>query len=199
MRKSLENGVEALIFGCRWVQVPAYLGLIFASLLYTYKYLLQVYDMARSVHESSEEELMLQVLTLIDVTMVLNLLVMVIIGGYATFVSKLSMTYHEDHPDWLDHINAATLKIKLTSSLVAITGIHLLKSFMHLKEEHDAGMKDDLMWELIVHGTFLGTVLALSWSERILGHFDPTGQEHGTQGGPLPVEDEHKEPAGQSH
>lgn len=126
-----------------------------------------------------EGEFLFRVLTLVDITMVMNLLVMVIIGGYAIFVSKLSVGDHEDHPDWLDHINANTLKIKLSSSLVGITGIHLLKSFIDIDKllAEPAG-NYTMAWEVAVHFTFLLSVLALSLSERMLGHHDPDGQQH---------------------
>jgi uncharacterized protein (TIGR00645 family) len=112
----------------------------------------------------SEEELMLAVLSMVDVTMVANLIVMVVVGGYATFVSKLDFGDDTDRPDWLDHINAASLKIKLSASLVSISGIHLLKAFINI----DQMEQNHVMWMVIIHLVFLGSALVLSISERVL-------------------------------
>jgi uncharacterized protein (TIGR00645 family) len=112
----------------------------------------------------SEEELMLAVLSMVDVTMVANLIVMVVVGGYATFVSRLDFGDDQDRPDWLDHINAASLKIKLSASLVSISGIHLLKAFINI----DQMKSDHVMWMVIIHLVFLGSAFVLSVSERVL-------------------------------
>jgi uncharacterized protein (TIGR00645 family) len=107
---------------------------------------------------------MLGVLTLVDIAMVLNLLTMVIIGGYATFVSRIHLENHEDRPDWLEKINAGTLKVKLAGALVGISGIHLLKSFV------DIGKKDpeQIKWQIVIHVVFLFSSLALAYTEKVL-------------------------------
>jgi len=107
---------------------------------------------------------MLGILTLVDIAMVLNLLVMVIIGGYATFVSRLHLDQHEDRPDWLEKINAGTLKVKLAGALVGISGIHLLKSFVDISKKDYEQVK----WQIIIHIVFLLSTLALAYTEKIL-------------------------------
>ena len=106
--KVFENFAERVIFASRWVQALVYFGLIVGSMLYTYKFMIELWHLAFSIDTISEEFLMLGILTLVDITMVLNLLIMVIIGGYATFVSRINLNNHEDKPDWLDKINAGT-------------------------------------------------------------------------------------------
>jgi uncharacterized protein (TIGR00645 family) len=107
-----------LVFGSRWIQAPLYGGLIVAELLYAFKFLVELWEMGKHFQQLEETKFMLGVLGLIDVTMVANLLTMVIIGGYATFVSKLDLETHPDRPDWLTHVDPGTIKIKLAASLV---------------------------------------------------------------------------------
>jgi uncharacterized protein (TIGR00645 family) len=164
MRKTLEHGLESIIFASRWVQAPLYVGLIVASVLYAYKFAVELIHMCQHIATMKEEELMLGVLGLVDVTMVANLLAMVVIGGYATFVSKMDLDEHEDRPDWLDKVDAATLKIKLSASLVGISGIHLLKAFIGIEEKNT----EHVMWQVIIHVVFLFSSLLLAASERIL-------------------------------
>jgi len=116
------------------------------------------------VNEITEELLMLGVLTLVDITMVANLLVMVIIGGYATFVSRINLDNHPDKPDWLDKIDAGTLKVKLATALVGISGIHLLKSFINIKEKSN----DQVMWQVIIHVVFLLSSVMLAYTEKLM-------------------------------
>jgi len=164
LKKKLENAFEALIFASRWVQAPVYLGLIVGSILYTYKFLLELIHLTATIQTISEEYLMLGILTLVDIAMVLNLLVMVIIGGYATFVSRIHLEHHEDRPDWLEKIDAGTLKVKLAGALVGISGIHLLKSFINI------GNKDisQVQWQIAIHVVFLFSTLMLAYTEKIL-------------------------------
>lgn len=163
--KSLENVFEKLIFASRWFQLPMYIGLIVAGVLYTWKFAVELVHIALHVNALTESELMLGVLTLVDIVMVANLLVMVIIGGYATFVSRLgSIEGHEDRPAWLDYVDAGTLKIKMAGALVGISGIHLLKAFIDIGEKSHR----DVMWQVIIHGVFLASALALAWTERIM-------------------------------
>ncbi len=131
----VEHLFETLVFASRWIQAPLYGGLIVAELLYAYKFLVELWEMIRHINEHQETVFMLGVLGLIDVTMVANLLTMVIIGGYATFVSKLDLDGHADRPEWLTHIDPGTIKIKLAASLIGISSIHLLKSFVNIEHE----------------------------------------------------------------
>lgn len=160
----VEKVLEAVIFSSRWVQAPLYAGLIVGALLYTYKFLVELVHLCVSVNTISEELLMLGVLTLVDITMVSNLLIMVIIGGYATFVSRMDLKAHEDRPDWLEKIDAGTLKVKLAGSLVGVSGIHLLKSFINI------GNKDfeQVKWQIVIHVVFLFSTLMLAYTERVL-------------------------------
>lgn len=163
--KVLETVIERLIFASRWIQAPIYLGLVVASVLYCFKFATELWHLCHGFSHMKEAELMLGVLTLVDITMVANLIFMVIIGGYSIFVSKLDLQDHPDRPEWLDHTNASTLKIKLSASLIGVSGIHLLKSFINL--EHIANM-DVVKWQVIIHGVFLASSLALAISERML-------------------------------
>ncbi len=162
--RNFESLIEKLIFGSRWFQAPLYLGLIIAGVLYTYKFLVELQHLVVSVNEITEELLMLGVLTLVDITMVANLLIMVIIGGYATFVSRINLENHPDKPDWLDKIDAGTLKVKLATALVGISGIHLLKTFINIKEK----ATDQVMWQIVIHVVFLLSSIMLAYTEYIM-------------------------------
>jgi len=172
--KLLENLFEKIIFASRWVQAPIYGGLIVGSMLYTYKFFVELIHLCATVGEIKEEVLMLGILTLVDISMVLNLLVMVIIGGYATFVSHLHLEKHEDRPDWLEKIDAGTLKVKLAGALVGISGIHLLKSFIDITKKDFEQVK----WQVIIHVVFLFSTLMLAYTEKVLhsSHHDEEGK-----------------------
>lgn len=162
--KKVESLFEGLIFASRWVQAPVYAGLIVASVLYTYKFLMELWHLTASINTITEEYLMLGILTLVDVSMVLNLLVMVIVGGYATFVSRMNLHNHEDRPDWLEKIDAGTLKVKLAGALVGISGIHLLKTFINIANKE----MENVMWQVIIHVVFLFSTLMLAYTEKVL-------------------------------
>src|SRR5262249_32599414 len=132
MLKSLERVIEWIVFASRWVQAPMYLGLIVASVLYCFRFMKELWALFLNFNKTDFEEydFRLAVLSLVDVTMVANLVYMVVVGGYSIFVSHLDIEGHHDRPEWLDKTNAATLKIKLASSLVGVSGIHLLKTFI---------------------------------------------------------------------
>ena len=160
----IEHVFESVVFASRWIQAPLYGGLIVAELLYAYKFLIELWEMVRHIHQQEETIFMLGVLGLIDVTMVANLLTMVIIGGYATFVSKLDLEEHPDRPDWLTHIDPETIKIKLAASLIGISSIHLLKSFVDIANENPEHIK----WKIFIHMTFLGSAILLAWTDKIM-------------------------------
>lgn len=107
---------------------------------------------------------MLGVLTLVDITMVANLLIMVIIGGYSTFVSRINIDKHEDKPEWLQKVDAGTLKVKLAGSLVGVSGIHLLQTFINIKNHEP----EQVMWQVIIHVVFLLSCILLAYTEKIL-------------------------------
>jgi uncharacterized protein (TIGR00645 family) len=164
----IERGLESLIFASRWLQAPLYAGLIIGTLLYAYKFWVELIHLMGEITHITEEALMLAVLGLVDVTMVANLIAMVVIGGYATFVSRLDLAAHPDRPDWLEHVSAGTLKIKLVSSLVSISGIHLLKSFINIENR----TTHEVMWQVIVHVVFLVSAVLLSFSEKMLHSYE---------------------------
>jgi uncharacterized protein (TIGR00645 family) len=164
MSKKFETVFEALIFSSRWLQAPLYAGLVVGGILYTYKFLVELIHLCTVINKITEVELMLGVLTLVDITMVANLLIMVIIGGYSTFVSRLDIDKHEDKPEWLQKIDAGTLKVKLAGSLVGISSIHLLQTFINIKN-HES---EHVMWQVIIHFLFLTSALMLAYTEKIL-------------------------------
>ncbi|MBK9307689.1 MAG: TIGR00645 family protein [Nitrospira sp.] len=165
---SASNQVEALfehvVFASRWIQAPLYAGLIVAELLYAYKFLIELWEMVVHINKMEETVFMLGVLGLIDVTMVANLLTMVVIGGYATFVSKLDLEHHPDRPDWLTHVDPGTIKIKLAASLIGISSIHLLKGFVDVANEDPEHLK----WKIFIHMTFLASAILLAWTDKIM-------------------------------
>src|ERR1700710_204465 len=119
-----------LIFSSRWLQLPLYLGLIVAQCVYVVLFLKELWHLILHSFDFSEQQIMLVVLGLIDVVMISNLLVMVIVGGYETFVSRLNLQGHPDEPEWLSHVNASVLKIKLAMAIIGISSIHLLRTFI---------------------------------------------------------------------
>lgn len=164
MLNKTESFFEKIIFASRWIQAPLYFGLIIGGILYAYKFVIELLHLCTTINEISETALMLGILTLVDITMVGNLLTMVIIGGYSTFVSRLDIDTHEDKPEWLQKINAGTLKVKLAGSLIGVSGIHLLITFINIKSYES----EDVMWQVIIHMVFLLSSVLLAWSEKIL-------------------------------
>ncbi|MEK9140984.1 MAG: TIGR00645 family protein [Nitrospirota bacterium] len=160
----VEATFESIVFASRWIQAPLYGGLIVAELLYAYKFLIELWEMVLHINKMDETVFMLGVLGLIDVTMVANLLTMVIIGGYATFVSKLDLEQHPDRPDWLTHVDPGTIKIKLAASLIGISSIHLLKGFVDVANENPEHLK----WKIFIHMTFLASAILLAWTDKIM-------------------------------
>lgn len=124
------NPLPALIFSSRWLQLPLYLGLIAAQAVYVFLFLKELWHLIHGANSLNEQGIMLIVLGLIDVVMISNLLVMVIVGGYETFVSRLRLEGHPDQPEWLSHVNASVLKVKLAMAIIGISSIHLLKTFI---------------------------------------------------------------------
>lgn len=173
MLHKIEKLFEVLIFGSRWIQAPLYAGLIVAAVLYSYKFLTELIHLIQTTPHISESALMLSILTLVDITMVCNLVIMVIIGGYATFVSKIDLAHHKDRPEWLEKIDAGTLKVKLASSLVSVSGIHLLKSFINIGNQNI----QEVQWQIVIHVVFLLSAIMLAWTERIT-HPAYTGKKH---------------------
>ena len=172
--------LAALIFGSRWLQVPLYLGLIIAQCVYVVLFLKELWHLMSHATTFSEQQIMLLVLALIDVVMISNLLVMVIVGGYETFVSRLRLEGHPDQPEWLDHVNASVLKIKLAMAIIGISSIHLLKTFIEagtLGLEGSQYTQAGVMWQTIIHITFILSAVGIAYVDR-LGQLDVKRAKH---------------------
>ena len=133
-------------------------------MLFSYKFLVELIHLATSVNELTDAQMMLGVLTLVDITMVVNLLVMVVIGGYSTFVSRIDLTGHEDKPEWLQKVDAGSLKVKLATSLVGVSGVHLLQTFINMQNQN----LDQVKWQVIIHVVFLLSAILLAFTEHIM-------------------------------
>jgi len=158
--------IPSIIFASRWLQLPLYLGLIVAQGVYVYHFLIEVWHLVSHASSFDEAKIMLVVLGLIDVVMISNLLIMVIVGGYATFVSRLGIDNHPDEPEWLDHVNAGVLKVKLSMALIGISSIHLLKTFIDAEQR----TTHTIMWQVIIHVAFLFSAVAMAWVDRMTSH-----------------------------
>jgi len=162
--------LSALIFSSRWLQLPLYLGLIVAQGVYVFLFIKELWHLIQSAPTLTEQSIMLIVLGLIDVVMISNLLIMVIIGGYETFISRLDLEDHPDKPEWLSHVNAAILKVKLATAIIGISSIHLLTTFIRAGSLSEKQM----LWQTLIHVTFLLSAVAIAAVERIL----PDRQTH---------------------
>jgi uncharacterized protein (TIGR00645 family) len=180
--------VPRFIFASRWLQLPLYIGLIVAQGVYVFHFLVELLHLVEAVFGSqtalqalvssigyktdvaitslNETVIMLVVLALIDVVMISNLLIMVIVGGYETFVSRMNLEDHPDQPEWLSHVNASVLKVKLATAIIGISSIHLLKTFINAAN-YDLKV---LMWQTIIHIVFLLSALAIAYTDRLMSH-----------------------------
>ena len=157
------NVIASIIFFSRWLQAPLYFGLIVAQGIYVYHFMLELWHLIAKATTISENELMLAVLALIDVVMIANLLIMVIVGGYETFVSRLNLQDHPDEPEWLSHVNAGVLKVKLATALIGISSIHLLQTFINAGNLPQTVM----MWQVIIHLTFVVSAVIMAVTDKI--------------------------------
>jgi len=158
--------LPTLIFGSRWLQLPLYLGLIVAQGVYVILFLKELWHLITHATTFNEQQIMLVVLGLIDVVMISNLLVMVIVGGYETFVSRLNLEGHPDQPEWLSHVNASVLKVKLATAIIGISSIHLLKTFINAANYSEKV----LLWQTVIHIAFLFSALAIAAADRVMPH-----------------------------
>jgi len=163
--KRLELLLERAIFASRWILAPFYLGLAFSILLLLYKFVEELFHIAARAFKGTEAEVILGVLSLVDLTLTASLLVIVIFSGYENFVSKIDHTTHRDWPEWMGTIDFTALKLKLLSSIVAISAIQLLKQFMDVKKVPDR----ELFWYVVIHLVFVGSSVLLALSDRIAG------------------------------
>jgi uncharacterized protein (TIGR00645 family) len=156
-----------LIFSSRWLQLPLYLGLIVAQGVYVILFLKELWHLVLHSFDFSEQQIMLVVLGLIDVVMISNLLIMVIVGGYETFVSRLELERHPDQPEWLSHVNASVLKIKLAMAIIGISSIHLLRTFIEAGNLGASGKTSyteaGVMWQTIIHGLFILSAIGIAF------------------------------------
>lgn len=191
--------LSSLIFASRWLQLPLYLGLILAQCVYVFLFGKELWHLLHKANSMGEQEIMLLVLGLIDVVMISNLLVMVIVGGYETFVSRLRLENHPDQPEWLSHVNASVLKVKLALSIIGISSIHLLKTFIGsgnldglplckteayyaaaanvaLKYGPDAQLacatmtSNGVMWQTIIHAAFILSAIGIAYTDKLMAH-----------------------------
>ena len=189
------NPLPALIFSSRWLQLPLYLGLIVAQGVYVFLFLKELSHLVMDATTLSEQQIMLLVLGLIDVVMISNLLMMVIVGGYETFVSRMRLERHPDQPEWLSHVNASVLKVKLAMAIIGISSIHLLKTFIEAgtlgglplcgsQAAFDAAQlalqtsfkgvacgkvtTTGVMWQTIIHTIFILSALGIAWTDKVM-------------------------------
>ena len=187
--------LPALIFSSRWLQLPLYLGLIVAQGVYVVLFLKELWHLILGATSFGEQQIMLIVLGLIDVVMISNLLMMVIVGGYETFVSRLNLQGHPDQPEWLSHVNASVLKVKLAMAIIGISSIHLLKSFIEVgmidglplcsapagiaavEAMNAAGLDlkacttltfNGVMWQTIIHCVFILSAIGIAWTDKVM-------------------------------
>jgi uncharacterized protein (TIGR00645 family) len=173
-----------LIFMSRWLQLPLYLGLIAAQGVYVWHFLIELWHLIEAAFGSkealailaksigytgdasglNETIIMLVVLALIDVVMISNLLIMVIVGGYETFVSRMNLQGHPDQPEWLSHVNASVLKVKLATAIIGISSIHLLKTFINANNYSDKV----LIAQTVIHITFLLSAMAIAYTDKLM-------------------------------
>jgi uncharacterized protein (TIGR00645 family) len=178
--------LPGLIFASRWLQLPLYLGLIAAQAVYVFHFWVELvhlleaafgsqdalqqlitsigYKQTTPITSLNETVIMLVVLALIDVVMISNLLIMVIVGGYETFVSRMGLQGHPDQPEWLSHVNASVLKVKLATAIIGISSIHLLKTFINADNYTDRV----LIAQTAIHITFLLSAIAIAYTDKIM-------------------------------
>lgn len=155
-----------IIFFGRWLQAPLYLGLIVILGAYVYRFLVELVELVGHINGLTNNQIMLGVLDLIDVVMIANLLIMVIMGGYETFVSRLNLQSDPDQPEWLDEVNAGTMKIKLAIALIGISSIHLLRTFI----DPTKFTNDTIMWQVVIHLTLMGSAVLIALTDKMMGH-----------------------------
>ncbi|MBK8477591.1 MAG: TIGR00645 family protein [Opitutaceae bacterium] len=169
-----ESLFERAIFGSRWLQAPLYAGLIVAQGIYVWQFFVELWHLLHFTvgHPTGVQDpsthIMLGVLGLIDVVMIANLLIMVIVGGYETFVSRLNLENHKDQPEWLSHVNAGVLKVKLATALISISSIHLLKTFIEVRSPAFTASNNAVMWQVIIHVVFVLSAIFLAWTDKVM-------------------------------
>ncbi len=159
----LERTIEKVLFACRWLLAPMYLGLSLALLALTVKFFAEALHTVNTLFAMSETDMVLTVLSLIDLVLVGSLIVMVMLSGYENFVSRIDTAGAQDSPAWLGKLDSGTLKLKVAASIVAISSIHLLRIFMNA----DGTPNDKILWYVVLHLTFVVSALLLGVLDRI--------------------------------
>ena len=189
MASKIETFLEYGIFGSRWIQAPLYVGLIAAQIAYSWKFGLELVHLIQHTNQFTGKVFLGGMLELIDFVMVANLITMVAIGGYATFVSKLDIGDHADRPEWLNHIDPGSIKVKLAGSLIGISSIHLLQSFISIGDPAFMAMMRDqglsveelytsIRWQIVLHMIFIVSALLLALTEMIMARRYRSGEGH---------------------
>lgn len=190
------NPLAKFIFASRWLQLPLYLGLILAQCVYVFHFWVELVDLvgaamgneqalahiftavavpgATPPTKLTETTIMLVVLGLIDVVMISNLLIMVIVGGYETFVSRMNLDVHPDQPEWLSHVNASVLKTKLAMAIIGISSIHLLKTFINAS----AYTEKTLLAQTGIHAVFLLSAIAIAYTDHLMTMTQKQAKQH---------------------
>ena len=172
MVERLENLLEHFIFRSRWLLAPLYVGLALGLLLITIKFIQEFFHIAPSLLEAKESELVLMVLSLVDLALVANLVLMVVFAGYENFVSKIDVADHPDRPGWMGKVDMSGLKLRLIASIVAISSIQILKKFMNITNS-GAAISDAeqraLIWLVVIHVIFVLSGLMMAAMDRIAG------------------------------
>ena len=190
------SALASFMFASRWLQLPLYLGLILAQCVYVFHFWVELKDLVLAAmgneaalqhifqavavpgaplpNKLNETTIMLVVLGLIDVVMISNLLIMVIVGGYETFVSRMYLEDHPDQPEWLSHVNASVLKTKLAMAIIGISSIHLLKTFINAKS-YDA---QTIIAQTCIHVVFLLSAMAIAYTDRIMMNTQSDNKHH---------------------
>lgn len=164
--KRIENSFEHLLFSSRWLMAPVYFGLVLAMVVLLIKFVKEVWHIFGQIMTASGGELIIGVLSLVDIALIMNLLIIIMFSGYENFVSKMEDLHsHQDRPDWMGHIGFSDLKIKLIGSIVAISGIELLKGFMNVANLSDR----ELGWMVGIHVTFLFSGVLYALMDRLHG------------------------------
>ncbi len=161
----IERALEKFLFASRWLLAPFYVALVVSLFGLLIKAAQELWHFMSHAFAASESDVILGVLSLIDLTLTGSLIIIVIFSGYENFVSKIDESEHRDWPEWMGKIDFTGLKLKLLSSIVAISGIQLLKTFMNVKNVSDR----DIMWSVIIHMVFVISGIILAWTDKISG------------------------------
>ncbi|WP_026037149.1 TIGR00645 family protein [Psychrobacter sp. PAMC 21119] len=169
MLKNIERYLEKTIFNSRWILAPFYLGLVLGIILLFIKFIQKTVMMFNTVFSASVSDVIVNILVLVDLSLVASLLLIIIFSGYEIFVSKIDTGDHIDRPSWMGKVDFSGLKLKVIGAIVAISAIDLLKSFMDIPNELSEGEADKLMWKVIIHMTFVLSGLLFAIMDKVVG------------------------------